>query len=113
MSYHMTELERPSANADFQDWIDLSHRRQWMIIWDDPESAADIPRIWLEQFPEGFDFEHGCDEADATGLVWLYPEDIPALIAKLQFWLDSFRECAREDAKRSPPPNWGDLLKGQ
>ena len=105
-----TQFERPYRDVEFQDWIDLSRGRSWGLLFEDTDSIESIPRIWLEQYRQDVQLEHGWDEADVTGRMWLYPEDLPAVIAKLQVWLEQYRECAREDAKRRPPPNWGRLL---
>ena len=53
---------------------------------------------------------NGWSDEDESGWIWLYPENIERLIARLQFWLGSYRRCAREDAKKIPAPNWGGLL---
>lgn len=105
-SVHRQEPQFDHLGPDtaFQDWIDLANDRAWMIA-QETHHFDDPPRIWLEQYRGDVEL------FDITGRVWLHPEDIPAVIKKLSYWLKAYVECAREDAKRRPAPNWGNLLR--
>lgn len=64
------------------DFIELSHGRDSIMIWEDAGHVEDIPRLWLEHYREGPIDERVWNESDVTGPVWLHPEDLPALIAQ-------------------------------
>ncbi len=94
------------ATTEFQDCMELSNGRVWMLLLEDPASVEDVPRIVLDQFPD----ERAFDDLREDGKVWFHPEDLPQIIEKLSNWLDTYRQCAREDASGSlPHPNWGTL----
>ena len=100
----------PGPDTLLEDWLELSHERCWALGQENPPSFGGIPRMWIEQYREGVPLENTDDEENVTGRVWLYPEDLPMVIAKLTKLLASYRRCALEDSKRHPPPNWGGLL---
>ena len=95
------------TRTEFEDWVDLSGGRIWMLSFEDPGCLEDIPRLFLEQYPN----QDAIDDLQDDGRVWFRPEDMPMIIEKLSFWLDAYRACAREDASGpAPHPNWGALL---
>ena len=97
---------RPEPTAsDWLDNLELSHDRLLMLCQVDPEHLDDPPRLLLEKY----DSSQELDDLSPGGSMWLYPEDLPRLIAWLEKWLQAFRECAEEDKSKSPPPYWGDL----
>ena len=94
------------TRTEFEDWMDLSDGRVWMLCFENTETPQDVPRLFLEQFPG----EAAYGDLREDGRVWFYPEDMPQIIETLTRWLESYRQCAREDASGpQPAPNWGAL----
>ncbi len=94
------------ARTEFQDVMELSGGRIWMLCFENPDCLENIPRLFLEQYPNQDAFGHLQDD----GRVWFRPEDMPMIIEMLASWLDAYRACAREDASGpAPHPNWGAL----
>jgi hypothetical protein len=100
------QFDRPTPGTPFDDFLGLSDGRSLLFGQDNRDSMEDIPRIWIKQFPAHTDW----DEEDVTGRIWVHPEDLPALIEKLEEWLRTCIRCARRDSQRRPPPYWGNLL---
>ncbi len=94
------------TRTEYQDVIDLRNGRFYMLSFENTDSMENVPRLFLEQFPN----ERAFHRLQPDGRVWFHPEDIPALVESLSFWLDAYRQCARADSSGPlPHPNWGDL----
>ena len=90
---------RPEPTAlDWLDHLELSHDRFLMLFQVDSDNLDDPPKLLLEEFDSWRDFEN----CKAGGSVWLFPEDLPRLIAWLEKWLRAYQECAEEDKSKSP-----------
>ena len=97
------------SRAEFVDFIDLADGRTWMLFSEGAESSENVPRLFLDQFPN----ERACEDLREDGRIWFDLEDLPQIIERLTFWLLAYRECARDDASGPPPhPNWGALEAG-
>lgn len=95
-----------SPTPDVYDWLDnleLSHGQLLMLFQVNPDRLDDPPRLRLQELDEP---ETDLDSGEG---MWLYPEDVPKLIAWLEEWLQRFRECAKIDREKMPVPFWGDL----
>ena len=96
-------IRAPTA-ADWLDNLELSHDRILMLSQVDPNSIDYPPRLWLEQW----DCSRDVDDYEPGESVWLYPEDIPALIRWLTEWLALFQGCRDSDASKFPVPYWSE-----
>jgi hypothetical protein len=106
--HHTTPEEDPGMGWD--DWIELSHGRIFVLVFKPATSPEDIPRVWLEDHaPEPPEAGEVANTSD-LGRIWLYPEDIPLLTRQLMAKYAEYRECAKKDALKQPRPNWGGLL---
>ena len=97
-----------SLTPSIDDWLDnleVSHGRMLMLLWINSDHIECPPRLVIEEYdtPEAF------DNVEPGGNVWLYPEDIPRVIAWLERWLQLLQECAKSDKEKLPAPFWGDL----
>ena len=89
--------------------MDLADGRTWMLCFENTEKPQDVPRLFLDQFPN----ERAYEDLREDGRIWFYPEDMPQIIETLTRWHGAYRECARDDASGPPPhPNWGALEAG-
>ena len=88
---------------DWLDDVELSHDRHLMLLQMDPVPLGDPPRLLLEDY----DSFQELDDLNPGGSMWVYPEDLPRLIAWLEHWSQGFRECAKEDGSKSSPPKLG------
>ena len=94
------------TRTEFQDVVDLSGGRIWMLSFEDPDCLENIPRLFLELYQD----MDALEDLQNDGLVWLLPEDMPRVIEMLAGWLDVYRRCAREGSNGPlPHPNWGNL----
>ncbi len=97
---------RPEPTAsDWLDNLELSHDRLLMLFQIEPDNLNEPPKLLLEEFDNSRDV----DNLEPGGSVWLYPEDLSRVIEWLQQLLKNFRIGKESDAKKSPPPYWGDL----
>lgn len=94
-----------------RDWLDLARGRLWNLYQVNSPSLENVPRLWIEQLAVGIESGNGWGEEDVSGRIWFYPEDLPAIIAKLTEWLEVCRWLARDDARLGPPPKWGPVLE--
>ncbi len=101
-----TQNQPHPTRTEYQDVIELSGDRPLMMSFEDPETREDVPRLFLEQFPNQRAFQSLRED----GRIWFRPEDLPRIIKMLTYWLSAYRECARDDASDPPPnANWGAL----
>jgi len=75
------------VRTEFQDVMELSGGRIWMLCFEDPDCLQNIPRLFLEQYPN----QDAFDDLQDDGRVWFKPEDMPRIIDMLASWLDAYR----------------------
>jgi hypothetical protein len=78
------------GRAEFVDSMDLADGRTWMLCFENTETPQDVPRLFLDQFPN----EKACEDLREDGRIWFHPEDMPQVLERLTFWLRAYRECA-------------------
>jgi hypothetical protein len=103
----MTTSETPHpTRTEFVDFVDLSDGQIWILCFEEPVCSENIPRLFLEQYPDQNAFE----KLESEGRVWLRPEDLPKVTKMLATWSDLYRKCAHDDLSGPlPRPNWGNL----
>ena len=86
--------------SDCLDSLELSNDRHLMFCYLEREHPDDPPRVLLEDY----DSSQKLEDLSPGGSIWVYPEDLPRLVAWLESWLQAFRECAKEVGSKSPTP---------
>ena len=79
---------RYPTRTDFQDWIDLPDGRVVALYHECTEDPADVPRLFLEHYPDQAAFE----SLENDGCFGFSLNDLPSIVEKLSFWLDAYRE---------------------